>query len=53
MKISCNRCGTELESPDKRNAYYINETIVKDEKPISRKLIICKDCKKENDELIW
>ena len=54
MNIPCNRCQKLLDSPDKRNAYYITElTIDKDKVLVRRNIIICKGCKKEKDEVIW
>jgi hypothetical protein len=53
MKISCNRCKKELDSPDKRNAYYINELTLENRIMVRKNIIICKKCKKEKDDVIW
>ena len=54
MKIPCIRCKKNIDKPNKNNAKYILEIILNNNKELIKKTsIICLECLKEIDEIIW
>lgn len=60
MIIPCFRCGKEIDAPNASNADYVVaedtiETVIEDGLPkdIQKTGVICPDCYKDTDKVIW